>query len=174
VDDQTEQRDAGEPVPDQGVVLTTPSEHPHEECGRGREVDEDVVAIEELHRARDVEHPPLHVLFGEHARGALPADESIGVVSRHCGRVAGDETTGAIDEEHACGQHQFDCGRDRQRPRAAGRGSQPNGWTVEREHHGDRDGIDRSRSSRWGVVPNHPRGGLIESEIVRMVDMRRP
>ena len=75
MDDEGEQRHAGEPVADLGVLIATAGEHPHQECDRDREMDEDVVPIEELDDPRQIDHPTLHPLLREGADRAFPLDD---------------------------------------------------------------------------------------------------
>src|SRR3546814_9050893 len=76
VDHQADHGDAQEEEPQPWVDLIAPAcVRPHDEPDGEREVDADVVPVEELDEAAAADDELLQVQLGEHPFGPLPADD---------------------------------------------------------------------------------------------------
>jgi hypothetical protein len=88
VHDQRCHRDADEPGADAAVVALMSHVHPHQERCRQREVNSDVVAVQEAHDQVAVHDEPLHSSFTEDVETPFQLDNPIGVGHRRVGVVA--------------------------------------------------------------------------------------
>jgi hypothetical protein len=116
VDHQGRDRDSDHPRADAAVPLWVTRQHPHHEDRRQREVDTDVVTVEEADDGFAVERQRLHRLLGEQAQPALETDHLAGVLDGLVGVVAGQIADLAVADEGDGDDDQF-----AHQPRTAGR-----------------------------------------------------
>jgi hypothetical protein len=124
VDRQSGQRDRQEPRPDARPHVRMAGVDPHHETDACREVDEDVVVVQEVDGQAAAQDEVLQRALTEHAEPLLDADDPVGVRHRPVDIAAGQMTHLAVDHEDAHHQGELTDGRcDRaSRPLTCGEG----------------------------------------------------
>jgi len=99
VDDECDQRHRDEPVAEPRVEVAVAEDDPTDECEAQREVDEDVVVVEELDQPVEPHRDVLDAVLAEDVQRLFDVDDAAGIGERRVGVVASQVADLLVAEE---------------------------------------------------------------------------